>query len=362
MATIRKLKNDSYQVSGYIQNKRIRKCFPNYNEAKTFKLKLENESLLHKQIKNGLVKPRIDIKSEILNIILSRIDIKPKTFVKYKYFVSQFQLFCENYKIVYADDFTKEHADIFNSILIRPRKDPKGSTDRILKAKPKTINFYLTMARSFFNELIKRDIINSNPFNHIKNLKAERKIPEYYSADELKRFFSQPMSEAVKNVFLMLLNSGMRFGELANLRWADIDLEQKLITIRERENFSPKTKNSNRTIPMNNVVYKLILSLYEKNKNITSDDFVIKSEKGCQIRERYFYAVCNKIGKKAGIAGSINLHKFRHTFASHLVQRGVRIEELQKLLGHSSIKETLIYAHIQSQTLHSKVNLLENLF
>lgn len=359
MATIRKLKNGSYQVSIYINKKRVRKCFQKWSEANAYKLKKENENLVSKKISQGLLRPRAEIKSELHNILLSRPDLKPKTLVKYKNFVNQFQIFCEKLNIKYVDEFTNEHADIFYSVLVSPRKDPKGSTERILSAKPKTINFYLTMARRFFNDMMKRDLVVTNPFKHIQNLRAERKIPEYYTSEELKRFFNQEMKSSARNVFLMLLNTGMRFGELANLRWADIDFENKLITIRSRENFTPKTRNSNRIIPMNTTVFNILSSLYDKN--IKDEDFVMKSEKGQQIRERYLYGLCNKIGKKAEISGSINLHKFRHTFATHLVQRGVRIEEIQKLLGHSSIKETLIYAHVQPQSLHSKVNLLENL-
>lgn len=358
MASIRKLQNGSFQVSAYLGQKRIRKCFRKKTDAQKFKLEIENR-LLHKN-SNDQKSLRVEIKEEIENFLAYRSDLKPKSVKKYENFLRQFSIFCERSNIIYVDDFTKEHARIFYNILIQPRKDPKGSTERILKAKPKTINFYLTMARRFFKEMIKKDLIRTNPFDSIENIRVERKIPEYYSEDELKRFFNLPMKESARNAFLMFLNTGMRFGELANLQWSDIDMNNRLITIRSKDSFTPKTINSNRVIPMNDVVYKLLSALH--NAETSKDDYVIKTEKGKQIRERYLYAYCNKIGKAAGISGSITLHKFRHTFATLLVQRGVRIEEIQKLLGHSSIKETLIYAHIQPQTLHSKVNLLTNLF
>lgn len=359
MASIRKLKNGSFQVSAYLGKKRIRKCFRKKSEALKFKIHIENETLMKNNL--GFIQPKIEIQKEIENFLAFRNDLRPNSIKKYTNFLRQFSIFCKKSNIIYVDDFSKEHARIFFNFLIQPRKDPKGSTERVLQAKPRTVNFYLTMAKRFFNEMKKKDLIKFNPFESIENIREEKKIPEYYSEDELKRFFNQPMKNSAKNAFVVLLNTGMRFGELANLQWADVDLENRLITIRHKENFSPKTINSNRVIPINDTLFDLLKKLYdESSKDI--EDYVIKTEKGKKIRERNLYAYCNKIGKAAGISGSITLHKFRHTFASLLVKRGVRIEEIQKLLGHSSIKETLIYAHIEPQTLHSKVNLLNNLF
>lgn len=357
MASIRKLQNGSFQVSAYIGQKRIRKCFRRKSDAQKFKLQIETQ--LTVKDSSNLTSRKTEIKTEIDNFLEFRNDLKPKSIKKYQNFLRQFLIFCERSNITFVDDFTREHARIFYNILIQPRQDPKGSTQRILKAKPKTINFYLSMARRFFREMIKKELIATNPFDAIDNIRVEKKIPEYYSENELKRFFGQPMKKSARNAFIMFLNTGMRFGELANLQWNDVDMINRLITIRSKDNFTPKTINSNRVIPMNDVVYDLLNTLYDENLN--KDDYVIKTENGKQIRERHLYAYCNKIGKAAGIRGAITLHKFRHTFATLLVQRGVRIEEIQKLLGHSSIKETLIYAHIQPQSLHSKVNLLTNI-
>lgn len=344
-------------MSAYIGQKRIRKCFRRKADAQKFKLQIETQLIT---IENQNFRYRkTEIKTEIDNFLAFRNDLKQKSIKKYENFLRQFSIFCERSDIIYVDDFTKEHARIFYNILVQPRQDPKGSTKRVLKAKPKTINFYLSMARRFFREMIKKELIATNPFDTVENIRVEKKIPEYYSEDELKRFFSQPMKESARNAFLMFLNTGMRFGELANLQWSDVDMTNKLLTIRAKDNFTPKTINSNRVVPMNDVVYNLLNNLY--NEKLNRDDYVIKTENGKQIRERHLYAYCNKIGKAAGISGKITLHKFRHTFATLLVQRGVRIEEIQKLLGHSSIKETLIYAHIQPQTLHSTVNLLTNI-
>ncbi len=71
--------------------------------------------------------------------------------------------------------------------------------------------------------------------------------------------------------------------------------------------------------------------------------------------------VCKKIAKEAGISSRAFLHKFRHTFATHLVRNRVPLERVQKLLGHSSITETLIYAHLIPDDMHEDVSVLNKL-
>lgn len=87
----------------------------------------------------------------------------------------------------------------------------------MLKPKPKTINFFLQTAKSFFKQEVIKNHIKKNPYLHVKCLKAEKPKPEYYTLNELMRFFSQEMHDAYRNAFVGWLLTGMCFGELANL-------------------------------------------------------------------------------------------------------------------------------------------------
>jgi site-specific recombinase XerD len=261
--------------------------------------------------------------------------------------------------ITYVDEFTQDTANIFYRQLNRAKPDPKGSTTRILKPKPRTVNYYLRVARTFFNEQVVLNHIDRNPMITIKNLRIDKQPPEYYSQEEIKSFFAQKMHPAYRNAFLVLLHTGMRFQELATLCWDDIDTEKRLIYVRPKEGFKTKTYCSIRSIPMDESMVSLFTELSAKKQN---EKNVICSVEGAILRERKLYYICNKIGKLAGVSGKISLHKFRHTFASQLAQNNVRIELIQKLLGHSSIKETMIYAHLKSDSLHDEVKILDCLF
>jgi len=154
-----------------------------------------------------------------------------------------------------------------------------------------------------------------------------------------------------------LLYTGLRISESKNITWNDIDFNKKLIKVTEKTNFTAKTSNSYRNVPLN----KLYEYLVNENKNRKSSIYIFTSPLGKQLRERRLLEKCKEIGKKANIDGRVTLHKFRHTFASHLVMNKIGLERVQKLLGHSSIHETLIYAHLTPNSMHEDLNVLNNL-
>lgn len=360
MGNIIKLKNGKYKTTVYdVHGVRHRKTFVKKVEADAYVSKLEAEKNTKKLVGNKIKLSRYPIDNEIDNFMNTKLELRPKTIQKYTNFTDQFKSFCNALNINYVDEFTNETANIYYNLLVRAKVDPKGSTDRIVKPKPRTINYYIRVARTFFNEQIALNHLEKNPMVTIKNLRVERQPPEYYSKDEIHSFFAQKMHIAYRNAFTVLLHTGMRFEEMANLTWDDIDLDKRLIYIRPKESFKTKTYCSIRSIPMNTVMLELFTNL---SRNKQNDKYVLCSVEGAKMRERKLYYICNKIGKAADVKGKICLHKFRHTFASQLVQNNVRIELIQKLLGHSSIRETMIYAHLKSDRLHDEVKVLDTLF
>ncbi len=360
MGITKKLKNGRYKVTVYDNaGIRHRKTFNKKVEADAYIGKLEAQKHEAQLVANKLKKPHYDIITEIDNWLAMKQDRRPKTIQKYNNFVKQFKLFCQAIGISHVDEFSSDHAIILLKELTKEKRDPKGSTDRILKPMPRTVNYYLARTRAFFEYEIRNNHITRNPMCVVNNVRIDKKPPEFYSAEEIRSFFKQEIQTVYRNAFLVLLHTGMRFGELANLTWNDIDTENKLIHIRPKENFRTKTYRSIRSIPMNEVLIKLFEAI---KVSPISDTYPICSPEGKQIRERKLYYICRKIGLKAGIKGIISLHKWRHTFASQLVQNNVRIEIIKELLGHSSIKETLIYAHLRPENLHSDVAVLNNIF
>ena len=150
----------------------------------------------------------------------------------------------------------------------------------------------------------------------------------------------------------------MRFGELAHLKWDDVRFESGFIHVRSRDSFRTKTRSSERAIPMNATMRDL---LGKMSQSPLSDTLVFCSQHGEPLRERLLIYFCKKVAKNAGITTRAYLHKFRHTFASHLVQRGVPLESIKQLHGHSSIKQTEMYAHNESDHLQEEVITLDGI-
>lgn len=360
MGNITKLPNGKYKTTVYdIYGKRHRMTFVRKSEADAYISNIEIQKHESKLIRNKLRKERVPILTALDNFNASKIDLRFKTRQKYNNFTKQFKLFINAVNVQYVDEFTTDHATLLFNELIREKVDPKGNTDKIVKPSSRTVNYYLRTARTFFNVEVLNGHIDKNPLRAIKNLRVEKKPPEFYTKEEINNFFSQKMHFRYRNAFTVLLHTGMRFAELANLTWDDIDLERRLIKVRPKEEFKTKTYNSIRNIPMDDHVYNMLTSLVNEVKKT---EYPFCSVEGKKLRERPLYYHCQRLGLKAGIKGQISLHKFRHSFASHLVQNRVPIEYVQKLLGHSTINETMIYAHLRSDDLHEEVKVLDNLF
>jgi len=191
----------------------------------------------------------------------------------------------------------------------------------------------------------------------IKLLKVPIRPIEYLSVKEIDSLISHS-SKWLKPIIIVLRNTGMRIGELLNLRLSDIDLTKGYITV-----ISPKTNNY-RVIPINNELSPLLHWLtnnyiapkgikINKRKHIHSEYLFCHSD-GTKIKsiKTSFNNACKRAGVKATV------HMIRHSFASHLLMNGVDLVSIKELLGHASINTTMIYSHVSNE---HKINAVEKL-
>lgn len=354
--SITKKPNGRFQVSVYNEyGERIRKTFKLQSEAKAFENKVNQTKYTLKLENNGLLPVRFRLDEALNEFLSSKQDLRPKSYRKYASIIEQFKIFAENGRVEYLSDFTDSHASRFQTEIMRERKNEKGE---IVKPSSQTVNFYIMIIRSFFKAELKRKRIASNPFDGIPNLRAEKKVKDYYTEAELESFFSQDMEPVMKNIFTVFLHAGLRFAELANLKVSNIDLKNNIMSIRSTEEFRTKTFKSQRDIPLNETLIKLFTEIL-KGRN--PDEYVFMVN-GKQLSERLLLRYCKEIGNKAGIKSRIYLHKFRHTFATTLTMNGCRVEITSKLLGHASLKDTMIYTHLESGKFHEETKILDQVF
>jgi integrase len=218
--------------------------------------------------------------------------------------------------------------------------------------KPATVNRELALLKHMITKAVEWGYLKNSPAKPVKLLKEPPGRLRYLEADEIERVLDgcndDPRVLYLGPIVLMALHTGMRLGEIVGLRWDDIDLKQRLITI-------TKTKNNQRkTIPINDVLYE---ELSRVPRHVTSA-YVFCHPDGARILrvDRSFHSAL----KRAGV-DEFRFHDLRHTFASHLAMRGVPLETIGTLLGHKDPKMTKRYAHLSPASLKAAVTTLQDL-
>jgi len=216
--------------------------------------------------------------------------------------------------------------------------------------KPQTVNYELTCLHHFFRYALEMKYIQENPTQDIKKIrKPQRKAPRFLTKEEIERLLDK-CTPNIKKTVKILINTGMRWGELQNLEWDDVDWNEKVIHIRVKEDWSPK--GGERKIPMNDAASNILRSIIPES---IQTGWVFTTRTGSQIRHSHTWEKFKKACEKAGL-DNVTLHTLRHTFASHLVMAGVDLATVSKLLGHKDISTTMIYSHLSPGDLRQAVN------
>jgi integrase len=244
---------------------------------------------------------------------------------------------------------------------VNPNGEPIKSDADIVShtrkgARARTINLEVDGVKTMLNQAIKWGYIKENPLNWVKPLKEEdRDLVRFLSKEECSLFLANTPADLYP-VFYTFLNTGMRKAELENLRWEDVDFARRVICIRRKENWRPKT--GERDIPLAEGVYRQLSSVKANDAAATDSDYVFKASGSGHSHNRLRRELI-KIARKAGISNLTKLHTLRHTYASHMIMHGIDLPTVKKLMGHSDIATTMIYAHLAPDHLSDAVNKVE---
>ena len=228
--------------------------------------------------------------------------------------------------------------------------------------KDKTISIELGEIKKCFKYAVEINSIKSSPAQLVRFKIRSQSKPHFFTRDEINKIYKELPIAWMKDIFRTLLFTGMRKGELMHLQWKDLDFKNKIINIRHQVVmegeviYKTKTSSSARSIPMHEVVYKILLKQKAKRSN---KDYVFVNGNGNPFRDDDLYHYLKPRLIKLGIKGSV--HTFRHTYASLLIEAGVGLRELKELMGHSRIDTTMQYAHLYPNRLHEQVNKLSDI-
>jgi len=199
---------------------------------------------------------------------------------------------------------------------------------------PATRNRHLAHLSSVFNEGKEWGLVAENPAVGIKPFRENGARTRFLDQEEIHSLL-EAATEDFFPVVLTALHTGMRRGEITELRWTDVDFNNKIITIQDSKS------GKKRMIPINDILHETLKVLPSRFKK----GYVFPSPVRPEEPWRDFRWQFQKAVKQAEIK-NLRFHDLRHTFASHLVMSGVDVMTVKELLGHASLTMTLRYSHL----------------
>ena len=211
--------------------------------------------------------------------------------------------------------------------------------------QPSTVNGYITYLKNFFGWLQNEEYILKNPAAKLKQTKVPKVILQGYKADNLERLREACITEKQKCLFELLDSTACRISEIDNIRIEDINWQEQSIVVTGKGNKQRIVYFSTRA--------KLHLKAYIGDR---TEGYIFISDKAPHqhIKVRSLQLILSKIKKKAGVNERVHCHKFRRTQATFLLNSGMTIQGVQKLLGHTSPDTTQRYAQLSQENLKNE--------
>lgn len=248
----------------------------------------------------------------------------------------------------------REHSAVKMASEITPLLVEDYKSKRAKSVSPRTVNIEIKTVKAMLNKAVEWGLLKNNPVASARLLRhTSKKVPRFLSKEEVRALLNAA-TDTYRPIIFAFLKTGLRLNELVNLEWEDIDLENAQLRVvnKEDKRYHPKGRRE-RSVPIPRDLLPVLAGL----KGSVASDCVFATKEGRPRRNNILKNV-KTAALRAGLT-DMNVHTLRHTFASHLVMAGVDLTTVQKLLGHSSITTTMIYAHLAPDHLKAAVEKLD---
>ncbi len=210
---------------------------------------------------------------------------------------------------------------------------------------PKTVNLYYNAIRSFANLILKKDI-----FVNIERTRWVKRLPIILSKNEIGSIITVLKNKKHRLILALAYGAGLRVSEVVYLKVGDLNFETNTIHIKQ----SKWNKDRITLLPK-----KIVFDLLDLLKWKKSQDYVFWSERWWRLTTRTAQKIFKQACHRVWIQKRVSFHSLRHSFATHLLESGLDVTYVQKLLGHSSIKTTQTYLHLANTSLKNIVSPLD---
>jgi integrase/recombinase XerD len=208
---------------------------------------------------------------------------------------------------------------------------------------------HLHSMSSFMKYCVREGKVLTNPCERVAKFSVVKKVRESLNEEEMEMLLNQS-SGITKVVMSLLYYTGVRISELCSIKMEEVDFQKNEIKVHGKG-------KRQRMVPINKKLKK-ILEWYLHQNKVVESVYLISTKKSGGISPCYARVLINNEIKKLGWNRKVTPHNFRHSFATNLLRNGVNLNQIQKLLGHSSLRTTEIYLHILNDELHEAVEVL----
>ncbi len=217
--------------------------------------------------------------------------------------------------------------------------------------KSRSVGRRLSSLRSFFRFLIREGYLKNNPIAGISSPKQEKHLPLFLTEEEVIKLLAavKPVGErdfrdtAVMETFY---STGIRVSELVGLNIEDVDFIAGAVKVLGKG-------RKERIVPIGDQALSTIRVYLEKRKKAQDTGAVFLNKNGKRITDRGIRNIIEKYIRIASIRHGVSCHTLRHSFATHLLNRGADLRSVQELLGHANLSTTQIYTHLTTEKLKS---------
>ena len=259
--------------------------------------------------------------------------------------------------IIYLDEFKLENVN-YQKI-----KEYLSFIARFNYSKT-TITRKISAIRMFYKYLYRENIVKNNPLKGVMAPKVQKKLPIFLTEDEINQILNTIPIDTVqgfrnRTIFELLYSTGIRVSELTSLNFGNLNLEENEIKVLGKGNkerivlFSNTTKDFLRTY-IDTARKMLYQNGYKDTVNQDTPLFV--NNTGYRLQAQSVRKILKNIIKQIELPKNVTPHKFRHSFATKMLENGADLRVVQELLGHASISNTQIYTHISSKHLKDVYN------
>lgn len=267
----------------------------------------------------------------------------PHTVVAYKNDLDQFVDYCT----ILVGDFNVKEID---------SKTVRNWVINLMEneTSPRSVARKVTTLKSFFKYLLKEQIVENNPAVNIPLPKTRKKLPYFVDENQLNSLLDDGFFEndfkgtRDKLIIALLYGTGIRLAELMNLKDSDINKKESELKVLGK-------RNKERVIPYPKSLNNLIDNYVEiRNREIVSNtSMFFVTKKGKPVYEKLIYRVVKNNLSKVTALEKKSPHVLRHSYATHLLNKGADLNAVKELLGHANLAATQIYTHTTFEKLHN---------